>query len=347
MLRPDQSLALYMEGALGDPHGKMAYGILRFSPNPVACVIDSTRAGGRVQDVVDCPRDCPVVASVAEAVALGAEVLVLGIAPSGGRLPPEWLAALDEAVASGLSIVNGLFDYLEPRYAGRLRRGQWVWDVRREPTDGLGVGKGRACELRNLRVLTVGTDMACGKMTAALLLAQGAERRGWPAAFLATGQIGIVISGGGLPLDAVRVDYASGAMERRVLEKRDAELLVVEGQGSVLHPGSTATLPLLRGVMPTHLLLCHRAGQQTLRDFPHLRIPPLSKVMQLYRDLASACGLYPAPQALGICLNTGHLTEREARKQIAVVEEETGLPATDPLRFGVDVLLDGLNAGGA
>ena len=168
-LRPDEPLALYMEGALGDPHGKMAYGILRFSPNPVVCVIDSTRAGKRVRDVIDAPRDCPVVASVAEAVRLGARVLVPGIAPSGGRLPEEWFPALDAAVEAGMSIINGLFDYLEPRYTGRLRPGQWVWDVRREPRTGLGVGKGRAAGLGNQRVLMVGTDMACGKMTAALL----------------------------------------------------------------------------------------------------------------------------------------------------------------------------------
>ena len=168
MLKPDQPLAIFMEQTLGDSHGKMGYGILRFSPNPVVCVIDSMHAGKTVCDVVSSPRNCPVVATVQEAAALGAQVLVLGIAPSGGRLPEPWLQQVDAAVEVGLSIVNGLYDRLGQRYTD-LHPGQWAWDIRREP-DGLGVGKGRARELGNRRVLFVVTDMATGKLSAGLAL---------------------------------------------------------------------------------------------------------------------------------------------------------------------------------
>jgi uncharacterized NAD-dependent epimerase/dehydratase family protein len=340
MLTPDQPLAIFMEESLGSPHGKMGYGILRFSRNEVVCVIDSCHAGKRVADVVPGLRDCPVVGTVAEAVALGAKAMALGIAPSGGLLPPAWAVQVDEAVAAGLSIVNGLHDRLSEKYR-ELQDGQWVWDIRREPSN-LGIGKGRARLLNNKRVLMVGTDMANGKMTAGLMIAQLAEERGHRSAFIATGQIGISIMGKGLPLDAVRVDYAAGAVEKYVLAEGDAELIVVEGQGSLLHPGSTATLPLLRGTMPTHLILCHRVGQQTLRDFPWLDIPPLAEVARLYESVASVCGRFPAGKVAGISLNTGDCSDEEARATIARTQQETGLPTTDPVRFGAAPLLDAL-----
>ena len=262
MFERDQALAIYMEAHSSDLSGKMGRGVLRNSPNPIACVIDSHATGRDAADVTGSPRHCPIVATVAEARALGAEVLVLGIAPPGGRIPEAWLAALDEAVELGFSLVNGLHDLLGPRYPD-LPPGQWVWDVRVEPP-GLGIGTGAAAHCAARRVLLVGTDMAIGKMTAGLGLHAAAQARGLRSHFVATGQIGIVISGGGVALDAVRIDFASGAIEREVVAAGDSEIIFVEGQGSLLHPASSATLPLLRGTMPTHLVLCHRAGQTHL-----------------------------------------------------------------------------------
>jgi uncharacterized NAD-dependent epimerase/dehydratase family protein len=340
MLKPDQRLALFMNGYLGDRHGKMGYGVLRFSPNPVTCVIDPRHAGKTVCDVVDMPRNAPVVATVAEAAALGAEVLVLGVAPPGGLLPQSWLEQLDEAVGLGLSLVNGLHDVLATRYPA-LRPGQFVWDIRREPR-GLGVGSGQARLLPNRRILMVGTDMACGKMTAGILLVQGARRRGVRADFVATGQIGITVWGSGVPLDAVKIDYACGAVEKAVLTVADNDLIVVEGQGSILHPGSSATLPLLRGSCPTHLVLCHRAGVATLNRPEWVRIPPLDQVARLYEALAGACGALPAAATLGVALNTEPLTEEQARRAVDEAQRLTGLPTTDAVRFGVGPLLDAL-----
>jgi uncharacterized NAD-dependent epimerase/dehydratase family protein len=337
MLKPDLPIAIFMEETLGEPHGKMGYGVLRFSPNPVVCVIDSTQAGKNVCDIVSSPR----VATVTEAVEMGARALVLGIAPSGGLLPERWVVQLDEAVRAGLSIVNGLHDRLGERYA-ELKPDQWIWDIRREPP-GLGIGKAQARLLENTRVVMVGTDMANGKMTAGLELCRVAGRRGMRAEFLATGQIGITICGKGVPLDAVKLDYACGAIERGVLDRKDADLIVVEGQGSLLHPGSSATLPLLRGTCPTHLILCHRAGQTTLRDFPWLKVPPLGEVAALYRAVASACGSFPDAAVAAISLNTGHLSDDDAHEQIEQTRRETGLPVTDPVRYGADPLLDALH----
>src|SRR5579885_2279635 len=151
MLDRNVPIALYMEGAVGEISGKMGYGVLRYSPNPVACIIDSKTAGGDIVALVGSPRSCPIVASVKEAVSLGARAMILGIAPPGGQIPEEWFSALDEAVALGMSLVNGLHQRLEPRYPN-LQPGQVVWDVRVEPP-GLSIGTGAAAELKNKRVL--------------------------------------------------------------------------------------------------------------------------------------------------------------------------------------------------
>jgi uncharacterized NAD-dependent epimerase/dehydratase family protein len=332
-------LAIYMEDTFAKPFGKMGYGVLRFASNPVLCIVDSSQAGKRCGEVMpSAPRpDCPIVASVADAAAMGAQALLLGSAPSGGRLPPEWLPALDQAVALGLSIINGLHQRLNDRYP-TLAAGQWIWDVRQEPAN-IGVGKGRARELPNKRMLIVGSDMANGKMTSGLIIAEAARQRGVNTAFLATGQIGMVICGRGVPLDAIRLDYACGAIEQGVMELADADFVIIEGQGSILHPGSTATLPLLRGSCPTHLILNHRADMSTLRDFPWLKVPPLKELAALYESIASACGTLVPAKVVGITLNTSHLNEAQAKDAIARCEDETGLASTDCVRFGADKLL--------
>lgn len=338
MLKRHQPLALYLEGNLRGENAKMGIGVLRYSPNPVACAIDST-CSGNVQDYVLSPRSAPIVSSIEEAAKAGAEVLVLGIAPPGGLIPEEWLPDLDKAVELGMSVVNGLHDLLGPRYP-TLAPGQWVWDIRIEP-EGLQPGCGDARNLKNRRVLMIGTDMAIGKMTAGLEVHRLALERRINSEFIATGQIGITLTGKGIPLDAIRVDFASGAVEREVMAVSGADLVVVEGQGALLHPGSTSTLPLIRGSCPTHLILCHRAGQTTLRRSQDFVIPPLRAYMALYEDIAEVLGTFQRPISAAIALNTMDIAaEHDAIGEVERVANETGLPCTDPIRFGADVLLD-------
>jgi D-glutamate N-acetyltransferase len=342
MLDPNQQLAIYMEGCLGGRYGKMGHGVLRYSPNPVACVIDSRFDGKNVQDVISTPRSCPVVASVDEAADLGGEVLVLGLSPSGGRIPPEWRSDLDRAVERGMCLVNGLHDPLAPRYAN-LRSGQWVWDIRAEP-QGIQIAAARARDLPNRRVLMVGTDMAVGKMTAGLEIHKEALRRGVRAEFLATGQIGITITGRGVPLDAIRLDYAAGAIEGLVMSAADSDLIILEGQGSLLHPGSSATLPLMRGLCPTHLIVCHRPGCDTLEMHPTVNLPPIKDFIRLYEDLAEACGAFARPKTVGVSLDTSRCDEPTARDFVQRMADESGLPTTDVVRYGCANLVDALLA---
>lgn len=312
----------------------MGVGVLRYSPNPIVCVIDSETAGRRTHETVGVERDVPIVATVDEALALGARALVLGIAPPGGLIPESWTPDIDRAVAGGMLVVNGLHDRLAPRYGDR------AWDIRVEP-EGLKPGTGAAGGLTNRRVLMVGTDMAVGKMTAGLEIWKAL---GPGAAFVATGQIGITVTGAGIPLDAIRVDFSAGAVEREVLRHRDAPFVVVEGQGSLVHPGSTATLALLRGSVPTHLVLCARAGQTHLQNAP-VEIPPLAPLARLYEDLAQACGVFVRPKTVGVALNTFHLEDDgEARRACDAAEAEMGVPCDDPVRHGAGRLAAAIEA---
>lgn len=340
MLKRDQSLALYMAGAFEDNTGKMGLGALRYSPNPIAAIVDPAHAGEDSVALTGIDRPVPIVSTLAEAKALGADVLLLGIAPPGGLIPASWWPTLDEAVSLGFCLINGLHDRLGPRYAS-LASDQWVWDIRIEP-EGLGVASGAAAHLPNKRLLIIGTDMAIGKMTAGLEIYRLARERGIQAEFVATGQIGITVTGSGIPLDAIRVDFAAGSVEREVMRYQDAQLVIVEGQGSLIHPGSTANLPLLRGSCPTHLILCHRAGMSHPPRLPWLQIPPLRDVARLYEDLGAAAGTYPRPVTCAVALNTAHLDDESARLACQEIEAETGWPTEDPVRHGCERLLASL-----
>jgi uncharacterized NAD-dependent epimerase/dehydratase family protein len=331
MISSRARLALYAQNAFDGPFAKMAYGVLRYSPNDVVAVIDAHLAGRDAGEFGPW-RSAPIVASVEEARELGADTLVLGIAPLGGVIPPDWYRDLDAAAAAGMGIVNGLHDKLAPRYPGVD-----VWDIRTEP-EGLVPGTGAARHLRNRRVLTVGTDMAVGKMTSSLEIWRAIPE----AKFVATGQIGMTITGAGIPLDAIRLDFAAGAVEREVMRYAEAPMVLVEGQGSIVHPASTATLPLIRGTVPTHLVICARAGQSHLRSVTDIGIPDLAALAALYQSIASAIGTYPTPVVAGVALNTVHLSDDEAREACDAIERATGFPTVDPVRHGADRLADAI-----
>jgi uncharacterized NAD-dependent epimerase/dehydratase family protein len=343
-LSSDRRLALLMHDAVLGNAGKMGFGLLRYSDSQIACVIDRETAGRDLVALCGIPRPVPIVATVGEALALGADTLVPAIAPAGGILPDDWRREIAEGLRGGMSLVNGLHERMAEAtdFRAALTPNAWIWDVRVEP-DGLPNGLGRARELSAKRILTVGTDMAIGKMTASLELHKAAQRQALPSAFVATGQIGICISGAGIALDAVRVDFASGGVEWAVLEaaKSNPELIWVEGQGSVLHPASTAWLPLIRGSVPTQLILCHRAGQESVLRAPWVKIPPLREVAALYE---AVCAPIQPARVVGIALNCGHLSTDEARAACEKTEAETGLPTSDVVRFGGERLLEAVLA---
>ncbi|MBW4691087.1 MAG: DUF1611 domain-containing protein [Lyngbya sp. HA4199-MV5] len=344
MMQPDQRLAILLHEGVQGVQGKTGLTMLRYSEAAIVAVIDRATAGASIPELTGIPRDVPIVASVADALTHKPDVLVIGIALLGGVLPKDWRQDIQQAIAAGLSIVNGLHTPLnrDPTLQALLKPGQWIWDVRQEPP-ALGVGTGQARSLSCLRVLTVGTDMSVGKMSTSLELHRASVKQGLRSRFLASGQAGMMISGSGIPLDAIRVDFAAGAVEQLVMQAgSDRDILHIEGQGSLLHPASTATLPLLRGSQPTHLVLVHRAGQTHIRNAPHVQIPPLPDVIQLYETVAAAAGAFASVQVAAIALNTGHLSASEAQQAIEQVQQKTQLPCTDPVRLSAKPLLDAI-----
>lgn len=343
MLTTRDRVAILLHEGLQNSKGKTGISLLRYSDIPIVAVVDSESVGKSLKELTGIDRDVPIVASVEEALPYQPTVLSIGIAPSGGALPDAWRQEVIRAVAAGLSLVNGLHTPMATASDfPPLKPGQWIWDVRQEPA-GLTVGSAKARPLSCLRVLTVGTDMSVGKMSTSLELNRAAQNRGLRSRFIATGQTGLMLGHDGIPLDAVRVDFAAGAVEQVVMRHgADHDLLFVEGQGSLMNPASTATLPLLRGTQPTHLILVHRAGQAHIYNCPDVPIPPLPKVIQVYETVAEAGGAFaPAPVA-AIALNTFHLSESEAEQAIEQAQLETGLPCTDPLRFSAEPLLNAL-----
>ena len=342
MLQPDRRVAILLHDGIKGAHGKTGVALLRYSEATIVAVIDRECAGKSLPKLTGINRDVPIVATVEKALAYKPDVLVIGIAPSGGVLPDEWWQEIKQAVASGLSIVNGLHTPMNtiPELRDSLREGQWIWDVRQEPPN-LPIASARARSLACRRVLTVGTDMGVGKMSTSLELNKAAQKRGLRSKFLATGQAGLMIAGDGVPLDAVRVDFAAGAVEQIVMRYgSDRDILHIEGQGSLLHPGSTATLPLIRGSQATHLILVHRPGQTHIRNHPQVEIPPLPEVIQLYETVARAGGAFADVKVAAIALNTFHLNVSEAQQAIEQIQAETKLPCTDVVRCGADVILD-------
>lgn len=330
-----------MEGHIDSDYGKMGIGVVRYLKNPIVGVIDQQKAGAKMSDFMETSKTIPVLKSLEEAIDRGAEVLVLGIAPSGGRIPKSWHPIIESALISGLSIVNGLHDLLNPIWGAKIKdpQKQWIWDVRIPPFTPQ-IATAQAATLKNKRVLFIGTDMAVGKMTAGLELYAYLLEKKSNVSFVATGQIGITITGKGIPLDAFKVDHACGAVEQMLMQESDKDIVLIEGQGSLLHPGSTATLPLMRGSCPTHLILCHRAEKKTLRSPENILIPDLKEFISLNESLATVVGTFPKAHVIGVAVNTSMLSPQKAEEYIKQLNQELGIPVTDPVRYDIKEIGD-------
>ncbi|NJL48131.1 MAG: DUF1611 domain-containing protein [Leptolyngbyaceae cyanobacterium SM2_5_2] len=340
-LTPNSRIALLMHEGTQSTMGKTGLAMLRYSQSPIVAVVDYQAAGRSLGELTGIDKSIPIVASVSAALAYKPDVLAIGIAPSGGKLPEAWFKEIEQAIQAGLNLVNGLHTPMaqHPTLTPWIQPNQWIWDVRQEPA-GLTVGTGKASQLPCKRILAVGTDMSVGKMSTILELHQTCRNQGLRSKVIATGQTNLMLGDDGIPLDAVRVDYASGAVEAMMMRYGyDYDFLFVEGQGSLLNPASTATLPLLRGSQPTHLILAHRAGQTHIQNCPQVKIPPLPQVIALYEQVAAAGGAFAGVRVVAVALNTGHFNQTDADQAILAVETDTGLPCTDPVRYDARKLL--------
>ena len=279
----------------------------------------------------------------AAAVAAGAQSLLIGVAPVGGQIRPEWVPALVAALAAGLDIVSGMHTRLGsvPEIAAAAARyGRQLHDVRHaDRRFPVGTGKKRAGK----RLLTVGTDCALGKKYTALALTRAFVAAGHGASFRATGQTGIMISGGGVAIDAVVADFVAGAAESLSPANAPDHWDIIEGQGSLVHPGYAAvSLGLLHGSQPDVMILCHDPLRSEIDDFPGFAIPPLDEVMALHLALARRTNA--ATRFGGIALNTSALDAAMAARTIAEHAAQHGVPCFDPLRSDLAPVVAGLVA---
>lgn len=338
-------LLLLAEASFGPMSSKTANAAIRYIPEEVVAVLDSTCAGSTAQQVLGFGGDIPVVATLEEGLALGPNAAVIGVAPQGGQLPAPWRALVRACIAAKLDVWSGLHAFLstDPELSALAREaGVQLFDLRRPPAD-LPVSTGLTRDLASTIILTVGTDCNVGKMTAQLQIIGALRQAGKRVAFAPTGQTGILVEGRGIAVDAVVADFIGGAAEHVTLEAaQDADIVLVEGQGSLAHPGfSGVTLGLLHGSMPHGLILCGQPSRTTIRNNPWLPTPSLAAMVELYERLAAV--LRPAP-VIGIALNTHDMGEAEAREAIAAAERETGLPTTDPVRFDDTPLVEAVLA---
>ena len=333
------------EGLFGPQTSKTASSCIRYTPERVVAVLDSTRAGRTAHDVLGFGGAIPIVGTVAEGLAHRPNALLIGVAPQGGRLPAEWRAMVLEAIDAGLEVWSGLHTFIgdDCEFASHARRaGVAIHDLRKPPSD-LPVATGRVRDVEATVVLTVGSDCNIGKMTAALQMRAGLRDRGRRVRFAGTGQTGILIEGWGISVDAVVADFIAGAAERLVLEAAEgAEIVLVEGQGSVIHPGySGVTLGLIHGSLPHALVMCTQPSRTRVNNNPWVEIPSLPELIRLHDALTTP--LRHAP-VLAVSLNTFDLPERAALDAIARASDESGLPATDPVRFDPAPIVEAIDA---
>ncbi len=271
----------------------------------------------------------------ADAAARGARAIVIGVANTGGFIAPDWVPALVEALEAGLDIVSGMHAKLEdvPELkAAADRLGRRLINVRRPPAN-IPIATGR--KRTGKRLLTVGTDCALGKKYTALAIARAFENRGLNVDFRATGQTGIMIAGGGMPMDAVVADFEAGAAELLSPDAAPDHWDVIEGQGSLFHPAYAAvSLGLLHGSQPDVFVVCHEPGRSCILGHEEFALPSIEETIEA--TILMGRRTNPAIRCGGISLNTSLLTPEEARREIEETSQRLGLPVADPIRNGAE-----------
>jgi uncharacterized NAD-dependent epimerase/dehydratase family protein len=338
-------LVILTEGQFGIHDAKTAMGVIRYGRDEVVAILDSTMAGRNLREFLPA-FDIPFVGRLADALdgPVRPDGLLIGIAPTGGKLPEAWRATILAAIEAGLDIHSGLHQFVgdDPEFAAAAAMaGTRLIDYRRPP-DRMETTVGRRHLPDKRVILTVGTDCAIGKMSVALELVAAARRDGAAAVMVPTGQTGMMIEGWGVAVDRVISDFTNGTVEWLVEQGESrGDWVIVEGQGSIDHPAySAVTMGLVHGATPHAMVMVHKPGLAE-HDFDHLPdasfpIARLGPFIELHERIA---GMVAPSKVVAMALNTSlYPDDDEARRVIERIGEETGLPTDDPVRFGADGL---------
>ena len=342
-MSPQRRMVILAESKFGPLTSKTTNQAIRYIPEQVVGIIDSLHAGKKVQEVIGFGGDIPVYATLEESLVKRPDTLLIGIAPTGGRLPESWRPIVHEAIENNLNVINGLHTYLsdDSEFRNRARSaGVDLIDLRKVPPKYEVVVKGLWKHRRAKTILTVGTDCNVGKMTASFELHREFRRRGLNSVFLATGQTGILLSGNGVCVDSVVGDYIAGSIETAIEETAGggAEYIHVEGQGSLTHQGySSVTLGMLHGVMPDAMIMVHHPKR--LKDDYGLALDNLPSFIRLHEMILSP---FRQSKVVGIAMNTVGMNDAEMNEAKATLEHKTGLPVGDVFSPDVRILADAI-----
>ncbi len=337
----ERRIVILTEGRTIPTSAKTASCVIRYKPNEVVALLDSTQAGRTSGELLGVGGSIPVVAKLADAPR--ANTLLIGIAPAGGKLPEAWRKILLEAIDRGMNLWSGLHDFLsnDPEIsAAAAKKGIEIHDVRKNNERDVS----NRLNLREdcLRIHTVGQDCSVGKMLASVELTLGLKKRGYDAKFIATGQTGIMVEGDGCPVDCVVSDFVNGATEKLILANQHHDILLIEGQGSLSHPRySAVTLGLLHGCIPQGMILVYEAGRKNVHGMDYIPLPPLKKILEVNEMMAS---LSMPSKVIGVAMNGRMLTSDDAEAERERVRSELGLPVCDVIRHGPDELVDAIIA---
>ncbi len=333
-----RSISLLTQGHSNPFVAKTAISLLRYRSQDIVAVVDDQVDAANVNELFGLmgePGLIPVVPTLPKQ----SDALYIGIAPPGGQLPKAWKPILLAAIEQEMDLVSGLHDFVshdQELVRAAKQNGVRLLDVRKN--DYSNIATGQPFRAGCIRVLTVGHDCSVGKMVTALEVDQELRRRGRDSRFLATGQTGIMITGAGVPVDRVIVDFVNGAVEQLVRQHDEHSFLLIEGQGSISHPAySAVTVGLLHGSRPQAMIYCYEAGRTHVKGLDGIKLPSLREQMECYRAMAA---LHQPAQFVGIAANTRTLSAMQARDELDRVEQELGLPACDVYRDGAGKLVD-------
>jgi len=338
-----RKIIILAEKKLGPVTSKMANGVIRFLNDEVVAVIDSNHAGKKVQDVLNFGGDIPIYNSLEEVLRHQANCLLIGISPYGGKFPSTWYPIIITAIQNKLNIISGLHEFLSDVAEFRILSEKYnvkLIDLRKYKKSDI-TARGIARNFRSKIVLTVGTHGNVGKMTATIEMVRQMQKSNKSADWVATGQIGILIKGRGVPIDALKGDFISGAVENEISRiDGNFEYIFVEGQGSLQHLGySSVALGILHGSLPDAMILCHRTDIG-ISDYG-VNTDDLERMITINENMVS---FIKPTKIVGIALNSYNLSQDRVLNLIDSVEKSTGLPTTDPVRFGAEKLTNALIA---
>lgn len=324
------------EGYSNPQTAKTARNLIYYCPEEVVALFDRTNTGKTSSELLG-EGNVPVIGSF-ETIE-NANTLIMSVALPGGKLPHSYKEIMLDAISRKMNIISCGHEFISDDLdlvCAANAAGVVLQDVRKnnERTIAQRNGMLNSC----LRILTIGNDCSLGKMVTSLELARALNKEGHDAKFVATGQTGILIEGDGIPIDAVVGDYINGAAEKLVMQNQHHDILVIEGQGSIVHPRySSVSLGLLHGSMPQGMIMCYEAGREFVHNMPGIKIPSMELIVNLYEEMASI--MFPS-KVIGFAINSKKLTSGKAKLERERIKDKFGLPACDVVRDGPDELVN-------